>query len=265
MMRLLSVVFIVFVCGLPDVRGWTEYDVNALSNSGEWWIIYCCDNYGRSVETWCGSWNGWIKDCCDTCFWNYGSSAWMSECLETLSGSRWANRRKADYHCRRVKYDGPFYCDWDRKKRSATSNQTIVPPTVSGIKKDIIPTNFKTRTWMSGKNRKPPTEPESKYTITWMSGIKKKWNKKGKKTITWEPEVPSERPAFNQTITDAAFNQTIIKNQRNGYSCDTSLTVDMYPCYRRVKTRSQMRRMQCPCCLLPSKRRQICGYSRCPC
>ena len=205
---------------------------------------------GRSVETWCGSWNGWIKDCCDTCFWNYGSSAWMSECLETLSGSRWANRRKADYHCRRVKYDGPFYCDWDRKKRSATSNQTIVPPMVSGIKKDIIPTNFKTRTWMSGKNRKPPTEPESKYTITCMSGIKKKWNKKGKKTITWEPGVQSERPAFNQTITDAAFNQTIIKNQRNGYSCDTSLTVDMYPCYRRVKTRSQMRRMQCPCCLV---------------
>ena len=222
---------------------------------------------GRSVETWCGSWNGWIKDCCDTCFWNYGSSAWMSECLETLSGSRWANRRKADYHCRRVKYDGPFYCDWDRKKRSATSNQTIVPPTVSGIKKDRIPTDlktttwksgkdkiptdFKTRTWMSGKNRKPPTEPESQNTIIWMSGIKKNWNKKGKKSITWDG-VPSERPAFNETNTDAALNQTVTKKQQrwNDFNCGTSMTVDMRPCKYRVRTKRQMRRMQCPCCLV---------------
>ena len=182
----------------------------------------------------------WRKDCCDTCFWSYGggSGAWMSECLETLSGSTWDNRRKADYHCRRVYYDGPFYCDydnfWGRKKRSATSNQTIVSPMVSGIKKDRIPTDFKTRT---GKNIKPPTNPEFNNTITWMSGIKKNWNKKGKKTITWDG------PAFNQTVTK--------KQQRfNDHACATSLTVDMRPCARRVKNKQQMRVMQCPCCLV---------------
>ena len=220
---------------------------------------------GRAVETWCGKYGHWRKDCCDTCFWSYGggSGAWMSECLETLSGSTWDNRRKADYHCRRVYYDGPFYCDydnfWGRKKRSTTSNQTIVSPTVSGIKKDRIPTDFKTRT---GKNIKPPTNPEFNNTITWMSGIKKNWNLKGKKTINWKSGgVPRERPAFNQTIThaplnqtitDAAFNQMIAKKQqiRNGYNCGTSLTVDMTPCARRVNNRQQMRRMQCPCCLV---------------
>ena len=236
-----------------DLTGiFTQWCSKAKTTKNSFFIKYILFVDGRAVETWCDKYGHWRKDCCDTCFWNYGSSAWMSECLETLSGSRWANRRKADYHCRRVKYDGPFYCDWDRKKRSATSNQTIVPPTVSGIKKDIIPTNFKTRTWMSGKNRKPPTEPESKYTITWMSGIKKNWNKKGKKTITWEAGVPRERPAFNQTITDAALNQTVTKNQRyyNDFNCGTSMTVDMRPCKYRVRTKRQMRRMQCPCCLV---------------
>ena len=175
--------------------------------------------------------------------------------MPIVSGSTWSQRSQAQTHCRRA-YDNPMYCDpffGGRKKRSATSNQTIVSPTLSGINKDRKPpikTDFNTTMPGMSGNRKPPTDPFSNNTITWMSGIKKKWNKKGKKTITWEPEVPSERPAFNQTITDAAFNQTIIKNQRNGYSCDTSLTVDMYPCYRRVKTRSQMRRMQCPCCLV---------------
>ena len=242
---------------------------DAKKTKDSFFINYILFVDGRSVETWCGTWNGWHRECCEVCFW-YGSADFMSDCQpDTSDASTWQQRRQADNHCWNVHQYGPWYCDpWmgGRKKRSATSNQTIVSPTVSGIKKDRIPTDlktttwksgkdkiptdFKTRTWMSGKNRKPPTEPESKYTITWMSGIKKKWNKKGKKTITWEPEVPSERPAFNQTITDAAFNQTIIKNQRNGYSCDTSLTVDMYPCYRRVKTRSQMRRMQCPCCLV---------------
>merc|ERR1712113_728873 len=133
-----------------------------------------------------------------------------------------------------------------RKKRSAPSNQTVVSPTVSGINKDIVPTDFKTRT---GKNIKPPTNPESNNTITWMSGIKKNWNLKGKKTINWKAGgVPRERPAFNQTIThaplnqtitDAAFNQMITKKQqiRNGYNCGTSLTVDMTPCARRVNNR----------------------------
>ena len=27
-----------------DVRGWTEYQLNQMSNSGEKWDIYCCDN-----------------------------------------------------------------------------------------------------------------------------------------------------------------------------------------------------------------------------
>merc|ERR1719232_2296333 len=217
MMRLHSVLFIVFVCGLQDVRGWTAYELNQMSNSGEKWDIYCCDDNGRAVQPWyCDPWMG------------------------------------------------------GRKKRSATSNQTIVSPTGSGIKKfkkDIIPTDFKTRTWMSGKNRKnrkTPTKPESKNEITWMSGIKKNWNKKGKKTITWDG-VPKERPAFNQTITDAALNQTVARNQRNGFSCGTSMTVDTRPCKYRVKNKQQMRRMQCPCCLLPSKKRQICGSRSCPC
>merc|ERR1719232_2350475 len=241
MMRLHSVLFIVFVCGLQDVRGWTAYELNQMSNSGEKWDIYCCDDNGRAVQTWC---------------------------------STWQQRHLANNHCWNVHQYGPGYCDpWmgGRKKRSATSNQTIVSPTVSGIKKfkkDIIPTDFKTRTWMSGKNRKnrkTPTEPESKNEITWMSGIKKNWNKKGKKTITWDG-VPKERPTFNQTITDAALNQTVTRNQRNGLSCGTSMTVDTRPCKYRVKNKQQMRRMQCPCCLLPSKKRQICGsMNNCPC
>jgi len=272
MMRLLSVVFIVFVCGLLDVRGWTEYQLNQMSNSGEKWDIYCCDDNGRAVQTWCGSWNGWYRECCDVCFW-YGSADFMSDCQrDTSDASTWQQRRQAEDHCWKVHTIGPWYCDpwfWGRKKRSATSNQTIVSPTVSGIKKfkkDKIPTDFKTRTWMSGKNRKGPTEPESKNEITWMSGIKKNWNKKGKKTITWDG-VPRDRPAFNQTITDAAFNQTVTKNQRyyNDFSCGTSMTVDMRPCKYRVRTKRQMRRMQCPCCLLPSKKREICGSRSCPC
>ena len=237
-----------------DLTGiFTRWCSKAKTTKNSFFIKYILFVDGRAVETLCGKYGHWRKDCCNTCFWSYGggSGAWMSECLETLSGSRWANRRKADYHCRRVKYDGPFYCDWDRKKRSATSNQTIVPPMVSGIKKDIIPTNFKTRTWMSGKNRKPPIDPdnpESNHTITWMSGIRKKWNLKGKKTITWDAGVPRDRNPPN--ITDAAFNQMLTNKQQrwNDFNCGSSPSVDINHCARRVRTRSQMRVMQCPCC-----------------
>merc|ERR1712029_232645 len=255
MMRLHSVAFIVFVCSLLDVRGWTEYELNQMSNSGEKWTIYCCDEYGRSVETWCGSWNGWHRECCEVCFW-YGSADFMSDCqADTSDASTWQQRRQADNHCWNVHQYGPWYCDpWmgGRKKRSLPSNLTIVSPTVSRIKKDIIPKDFHTRTWMSGKNIKPPTDPESKNAITWMSGIKKNWNKKGKKTITW----------------DGVFNKTVTNRQQrfNDHACATSLTVDMRPCARRVKNKQQMRVMQCPCCLHQSKARQICGsVNNCPC
>ena len=209
---------------------------------------------GRAVQTWCGTWGNWYRECCDVCFW-YGSADFMSDCQpDTSDASTWQQRHLANNHCWNVHQYGPWYCDpWmgGRKKRSAPSNLTIVSPTVSRIKKDIIPKDFNTRTWMSGKNIKPPTDPESKNTITWMSGIKKNWNKKGKKTITWDG-VPRDRPAFNQTITDAAFNQRVTKNQRyyNDFSCGTSMTVDMRPCKYRVRTKRQMRRMQCPCCLV---------------
>ena len=177
--------------------------------------------------------------------------------MNVLSGSTWNQRRQAQYHCRRA-YDNPFYCDpWfgGRKKRSETFNQTIVTPTVSGIKKDrkpLIRTDLNTTiARMFGKNRKPPIDPanpESNHTITWMSGIRKKWNLKGKKTITWDAGVPRDRNPPN--ITDAAFNQTLTNKQQrwNDFNCGSSPSVDINHCARRVRTRSQMRVMQCPCC-----------------
>ena len=93
---------------------------------------------GNAVETWCGEvyYNGrWYKrDCCEECD-NYWGT--WTDCLNILSGSRYNQRRQAQYHCRRA-YDNPFYCDpffGGRKKRSETFYQTIVTPTVSGIKK----------------------------------------------------------------------------------------------------------------------------------
>ena len=212
---------------------------------------------GRAVQTWCGTWGNWYRECCDVCFW-YGSADFMSDCQpDTSDASTWQQRHLANNHCWNVHQYGPWYCDpWmgGRKKRSATSNQTIVSPTVSGIKKfkkDIIPTDFKTRTWMSGKNRKnrkTPTEPESKNEITWMSGIKKKWNLKGKKTITWDAGVPRDRNPPN--ITDAAFNQMITTKQQryNDFNCGSSPSVDINHCRYRIRTISQMWTMQCPCC-----------------
>merc|ERR1711963_1158097 len=95
MMRLHSVVLILFVCGLLDVRGWSPYELNLMTHSGEWWNIYCCDWNGNAVETWCGSYcyNGrcYYRDCCDTCFW-YGGS--WTDCLNVLSGSTWNQRAK---------------------------------------------------------------------------------------------------------------------------------------------------------------------------
>ena len=178
-----------------------------------------------------------------------------TDCLNILSGSRYNQRRQPQYHCRRA-YDNPFYCDpffGGRKKRSETFYQTIVTPTVSGIKKirkPPIKTDFNTTmamAWMSG-NRKPPTDPESNNTITWMSGIKKKWNLKGKKTITWDAGVPRDRNPPN--ITDAAFNQMITTKQQryNDFNCGSSPSVDINHCRYRIRTISQMWTMQCPCC-----------------
>ena len=211
---------------------------------------------GNAVETWCGSgyyYGRWYyRNCCDTCFW-YGQM--FTDCMPIVSGSTWSQRSQAQTHCRRA-YDNPMYCDpffGGRKKRSATLNQTIVSPTLSGINKDRKPpikTDFNTTMPGMSGNRKPPTDPFSNNTITWMSGIKKKWNLKGKKTMTWDAGAPRVRNPPN--ITDPAINQMILKKEqqsRNGFNCGTSPVVDSNHC-GRVRTRSQMRAMQCPCCLV---------------
>jgi len=280
MMRLHTVVFIVFVCGLIDVRGdpydpydpdpyhWSNRELDHLTENlvanYDFHRIFCCDWNGNAVETWCGTWNGWTRNCCDTCFWYSGR---FTDCRPTVYGSTWTQRRQATDHCRRA-FDDPWYCHyWGRKKRFATSNETIVSPTLSGIKKDREPpikTDFNTTMPGMSGNRKPPTDPFSNNTITWMSGIKKKWNLKGKKTMTWDAGTPRVRNPPN--ITDPAYNQMILKKKqqsRNGFNCGSSPVVDAYHC-RRVRTRSQMRYMQCPCCLV--KGRAMCGsVYRCPC
>ena len=85
----------------------------------------------------------------------------FTDCMPIVSGSTWSQRSQAQTHCRRA-YDNPMYCDpffGGRKKRSATLNQTIVSPTLSGIKKDRKPpikTDFNTTMPGMSGNRTPP-------------------------------------------------------------------------------------------------------------
>merc|ERR1712227_865660 len=49
------------------------------------------------------------------------------------------------------------------------------------------------------------------------------------------------------------------------FACASLPAIDARHCSRRIRNRAQMRRMQCPCCLHKSKKKEICGDGECPC
>merc|ERR1712227_888119 len=156
MMRLLPVVLIVFVCSvrLPDALGCLTIgeavgvvvalgvayyilddsevsdecgsELKELSDSDEYWTIYCCTTYGHKKIT-CG--NG-VSCSCSNVRGNIKSAS-SSKCLRFLYGND--PDAQAKEHCRRAKQN-PNYCNSGGKKKreaesrffEAESNHTIV-------------------------------------------------------------------------------------------------------------------------------------------
>merc|ERR1712227_846269 len=309
MMRLLSVILIVFVCGLPDVWGCfstpsmtttteaplvrsgpievfvdeARTELDRLTDSGDTWTIYCCTWSRGVVERTCGS-NG--VDCFNTCNQMEGP---RTERLAIFTGSN--PRAQAEQYCEEAKAEdsssrsggsrsgevkSPNY-PWNYQDNSDTS-KTIQVSAGSMIKLTFVDFNIEAHSScrydyvqvldtsgaqlikkcgstvpsviMSSGNRLT-VKFHSDSSVT-LKGFRATWMEIGG-SGGWKKKREAESNS----------NHTITKRQSH-FACSASPAIDARPCAQRVTTVSRMRRMQCPCCYVPSVKDKVCGGSGCP-
>jgi len=292
MMRLLPVVLIVFVCSLrlPDALGcfgfggtqetttqrtttkstttsWRNEEVyckndeikDLLKDNGEEWDIFCCTWSSRNsvVQRKCSG-----LDCTTVCDDVAGP---RSDCVPAIFGSD--PLAEAKDHCDRVRKDmGYCHLGNECSKMLIVTYGTRPPSGFHYATKQEVTEN---------KNR--ITYNMKKWDSLNFAGGHISYDFSGSRWEIVDGESYGANKILCNTFSYSFFpggynrkkrevesNHTITK-RNNDFACGTTFAIHARPCFRRVKNKYQMKKMACPCCLVPEMKNKICGKNKkCP-